>query len=221
MDFRVLYEFPGGRGSQYPEGLVFGLGQVHYGTTGAGGTGTGPCNVSGCGTVFSLTPPASPGAPWTHAVIYDFQGANNGSHPGGVAIGEPSQGSVVLYGTTARGGSQPPCRSAGTDCGTVFALASPASLGGAWTDTVLYTFSSLFGTSAVSIEGGSLAVSARRRRRVVFHLTRLLNSADHSLFMRIPARGDLQNSGVGASTHHTWQAWTGAMGCPGLHAKAF
>jgi hypothetical protein len=155
---RVLYEFPGGPGGQYPDGLVFGPDQVLYGTTGAGGTGTGPCNVAGCGTVFSLTPPASPGAPWAHAVIYDFQGANDGSHPGGVVIGQPSEGSIVLYGTTARGGSQPPCRSAGMDCGTVFALASPASLGGPWTETVLYTFPSFFGTSAVSIEGGLLFV---------------------------------------------------------------
>jgi len=119
----VLHAFTGGRNGAYPYGnIAIGKSGVLYGTTYGGGTARS-------GTVFSLTPPASPGGAWTEAVLHSFTGGNDGTNPhAGVAIGSGG----VLYGTTAHGGSS--C------CGTVFSLAPPASPGGDWTETVLHDF---------------------------------------------------------------------------------
>src|ERR1700733_3382376 len=75
--------------------VIIGHGGVLYGTTEGGGT-------SNNGTVFSLTPPGSPGASWTETALYSFTGSpNDGANPeAGVVIG----GGGVLYGTTAGGG---------------------------------------------------------------------------------------------------------------------
>jgi uncharacterized repeat protein (TIGR03803 family) len=50
--------------------VIIGHGGVLYGTTEGGGT-------SNNGTVFSLTPPGSPGASWTETALYSFAGAPN------------------------------------------------------------------------------------------------------------------------------------------------
>jgi len=111
-------------------GVVIGSGGVLYGTTPFGGTGT--C-LEGCGTVFSLTPPASPGGAWAETVIYSFAGGSDGSGPSaGVVIG----GGGMLYGTTVSGGAG----ACDGGCGTVYSLVPPTSRGGVWTETVLYTF---------------------------------------------------------------------------------
>jgi uncharacterized repeat protein (TIGR03803 family) len=95
-------------------GVVVGIGGVLYGTTSDGGTGA--CfdefgmNI-GCGTVYSLTPPASPGGAWTYTVLYSFSGASDGDAPfAGLVIGPHGE----LYGTTSSGGT--------FGYGTVFAL---------------------------------------------------------------------------------------------------
>ncbi len=82
------------------------------------------------GVVFELTPPASPGGPWTEAAIYAFMGppSDGGVPIGGLAIGPDGS----LYGTTRGGGTYNP--------GTVSQLTPPASGGGSWTLTVLYSF---------------------------------------------------------------------------------
>ncbi|MGA2577024.1 MAG: choice-of-anchor tandem repeat GloVer-containing protein [Bryobacteraceae bacterium] len=145
----AIYSFggPGGDGCFSQAPLTVGAGGVLYGTTLAGGSGT-PCShlpylSSGCGTVFQLTPPTTEGGAWTETVIYNFMGTNgDGAYPtAGVVLGEDG----VLYGTTGYGGnatSGSPCNSyAGvTGCGTVFALAPPAAPGGAWTETILHSF---------------------------------------------------------------------------------
>ena len=124
----VLYSFEGLRDGFNPKSpVVIGSGGVLYGTTARGGTIFG-------GTVFSLTPPASPGGLWTEAVVHSFTGAPDGQYPSApVVIG--SNG--VLYGTTELGGS-PTC--AAYECGTVFSLTPPAALGSEWTEAVLYSF---------------------------------------------------------------------------------
>ena len=126
----VLHSFGGSDGS-YPEAsVVIGSGGVLYGTTTFGGSG--PCS-NGCGTVFSLTPPASPGGAWTEAVLYNFQsGSPLSGSPLGVVIGSAG----ALYGATSDGGSG----SCPGGCGTVFSLTPPASPGGVWTETVVHSF---------------------------------------------------------------------------------
>ena len=126
----VLYAFTGFADGTAPfAGVEIGSGGVLYGATDYGGA----ANV---GTVFSLTPPASPGGPWTQSVLYSFTGLADGGYPwGGVAIAAASSGPPVLYGATQAGGA------AGR--GTVFSLAPPSSPGGAWTESVLYSFTGL------------------------------------------------------------------------------
>jgi hypothetical protein len=87
----VLYNFTGGSAAAFPgTSVAIGEGGVLYGTTLGGGIGH-------VGTLFSLTPPASPGGSWTEAVLYSFAGSSSsGSGASSVAIGEGG----VLFGAT-------------------------------------------------------------------------------------------------------------------------
>lgn len=114
----VLHRFTG---DGPPSGVTISPDGVLYGTTGFGGS-------SNFGTVYELAPPASPGGAWRMKVLYSFT-YDSGVHPQtGVAIGSGK----VLFGTTPSGGA--------FNCGTIYALAPPAVTGGAWTETLLYTF---------------------------------------------------------------------------------
>jgi uncharacterized repeat protein (TIGR03803 family) len=110
-------------------GLVFDQIGNLYGTTDEGGS-LESCagSLSGCGTVFELSPPGSPGGAWTEAVLYSFTGGADGGFPQAPVIVD-NVGN--LYGTTNEGGS-PRCM-----CGTVFEL-TPS--GATWTESVLHTF---------------------------------------------------------------------------------
>jgi uncharacterized repeat protein (TIGR03803 family) len=87
------------------------------------------------GTVYQLTPPASPGGTWGFSTLHTFTCGSDGCQPwwAGVVLGKNG----VLYGTTAYGGSS---ANGGYGWGTVFELAPPADPGGAWTESVLYSF---------------------------------------------------------------------------------
>src|SRR5258708_3245813 len=51
-----------------------------YGTTYYGGT-------NGCGTVYQMSPPTSPGGSWTETTLYSFGCSADGANPyGGIAI---------------------------------------------------------------------------------------------------------------------------------------
>jgi uncharacterized repeat protein (TIGR03803 family) len=131
----VLYSFTGtnGDGNGPETGLVMDSNGVLYGTTNKGGAGT--C-ANGCGTVFSLTPPSSPGNPWTETVLHQF-GVTPGdgySNATGLVI---TRGGII-YGAT-RGALPSPKGSC------VFRLRPPQTAGAAWIETVLHTFSSLNG----------------------------------------------------------------------------
>ena len=119
----VLYNFSTVSGGYNPIGkLVLGPGGILYGAATLGGT-------NDAGTIFSLTPPVSPGNPWTYTELYSFLGGDDGSDPyAGMAVDKRG----VLYGTTIFGGP--------SDDGTVFSLTPPSSPGGPWTHTVLYSF---------------------------------------------------------------------------------
>lgn len=119
----VIYSFSGPDGTLPAGKLQLDASGVLYGTTAGGG-------ASGEGTVFQLTP-GLPGASWTESVLYSFSGGSpDGGEPsGGVVLGKRGQ----LYGTAAHGGSH--------GAGVVFEL-DPPSLGGGWTQQVLYAFNS-------------------------------------------------------------------------------
>ncbi len=112
--------------------LVFGPGGVLYGTT----TRAGGPGGNADGTVFALTPPVAPGAPWTETTLHVFtQADGDGGLPeAGLAI----DAGGTLYGTTNRGGT---AKKKSTGFGTVFSLSPPAAGGTSWTETILYTYS--------------------------------------------------------------------------------
>ena len=135
----VIYNFAGAPDGALPEGLTVASDGTLYGNTGAGGSG--PCNnglYNGCGTVFSLTPPASSGGLWTETVLYNFiGGTTDGMLPRAtVAIGANN----VLFGTTEYGGSGS-CFIGLPGCGTVFSLSPPAGdPSTSWTESILHNF---------------------------------------------------------------------------------
>jgi hypothetical protein len=135
--FQDIYRFHGGSdGSEPAAGLIMGTDGTLYGTTYFGG-GTGCTSEIGCGTVFSLSPPISPGGPWVETILYSFQGGSDGANPfsdsGTLVLGEGG----VIYGVTQSGGGTG-CN--GQGCGTLYQLAPPVMVGGAWTETILHAF---------------------------------------------------------------------------------
>ena len=124
----LLYEFAGGSdGAQPLGGVTVGPDGALYGATVRGGTGV--CNqvVSGCGTVFRLSPPTVAGGAWTESILYRFTDYADGYDPFGPLVFKDGK----LYGT-AGGGS--------LGRGTVFQLTAPGAAGGAWAFTTIYTF---------------------------------------------------------------------------------
>jgi hypothetical protein len=139
---KVLYSFQGGTsdGSVPAGGVVFDSQGNLYGSTTDGGPAS--CKPIGraCGTVFQLSPPTLSGDPWTETLIYRFQGkgSNDGSVPSGGLIRDAAGN---LYGVTAYGGTGD-CVLLGVPagCGTVYKLSPPRQKGGAWRETILYSF---------------------------------------------------------------------------------
>jgi hypothetical protein len=137
---KVLYSFQGGGDGAVPTGaIVFDKAGNLYGATNQGGA-TNCSPISSCGTIFQLTPPAKPGDAWTETVLYIFKGKkfNDGEYPQGGLV---SDAAGNLYGTTGYGGTGD-CVLLGITggCGTVFELSPPQRKGGAWTESILYSF---------------------------------------------------------------------------------
>jgi uncharacterized repeat protein (TIGR03803 family) len=134
--YQVIYRFQGGTDGYSPSASLLAdkAGNL-YGATTYGGTAVN-CeaqDLQGCGTVFQLTPPAASGGAWTETVLYRFQGGSDGAFPMYAMIADKAGN---LYGTTSAGGSA----NCGGGCGTVFKLQRPSTPGGAWTESILYTF---------------------------------------------------------------------------------
>ena len=130
----VLFDFNGGVSGSVPtSGLAIDKKGNLYGTTLDGG-------AFGGGVVFRLAPPAVRGKAWKQTVLYSFCRLSNctdGQNPwAGVVLDTKGN----LYGTTYTGGVNADCGFAVQTCGTVFKLAPPAHKGGAWTETVLSSF---------------------------------------------------------------------------------
>jgi len=99
-----------------------------YGTTGLGGP-------RGYGTVFKLSPPASPGGEWIQTLLHSFSGAPDGNFPVGPLVLDKAGN---LYGTATNGGLGAPY-----NYGVVFELLRPVEAGDPWTEKILYTFQAL------------------------------------------------------------------------------
>jgi uncharacterized repeat protein (TIGR03803 family) len=145
----ILYNFKGtgfNDGQNPTAPLAFDAQGNLYGTTYWGGAATyGQCSSGGggCGVVFELSPNGSGG--WTESVIHIFSSGNgDGFYPFAGLMVDPSGN---LYGTTTSGGFFTSCDNS-FYCGTVFEL-SPAP-GGAWTETLLHSFSGTEGSSPQS-----------------------------------------------------------------------
>ncbi len=134
---KVIYSFQGGTndGANPAAGLVqLTKNNVLYGTTAYGGS-------AGMGTVFEMLPEQSG---WAEKVLYSFQGSTDGAIPisdlllssTGALYGSTSQGGMVTVTNTKTCTPSSPC--VYQNQGTVFELA--ASGGGAWQETLLYTF---------------------------------------------------------------------------------
>jgi uncharacterized repeat protein (TIGR03803 family) len=107
-----------------------------YGTTETGGTGSCTAGgLSGCGTVFELSPKAGGG--YGERILHSFanDGIDGTSPRGGLIL----DSSGNLYGTTYYGGSGTSVNCADSGgCGTVFELSPQA--GGAWREKILHSF---------------------------------------------------------------------------------
>jgi hypothetical protein len=146
----TLHEFKGPPDGANPLGGLVSDGEVLYGTTVGGGIIDDNEAPNGCGIVYSLTPPASAGQPWTENIIHAFAGGSDGCSPSsGVVIGSGG----VLYGTISNASSS-------FSGGAVFSLTPPAAPGGLWTKTILHTFAGCpndaVAPSGVTIGGGGV-----------------------------------------------------------------
>ncbi len=128
--FTTLYTFQGSPDGAAPNAaLILDAAGNLYGTAANGG-GNG-C-LYGCGTVFELSPPQGGVGPWNETTLYSFTGVGDGGNPEGNAVFD---GAGNLY-VTASSNLNNTCPSA---CGTVLEL-SPTGGGGAWTPTILHSF---------------------------------------------------------------------------------
>lgn len=119
---KTIYVFQGGD-DQHPDApLIADAAGNLYGTT-AGYNFTS-------GTVFQLTPPATSGGDWSETVVYKFPGYTGDGYAPTAAVIFDKAGS--LYGTTFYGGAY--------NSGTVFKLTPPSVPGGAWAESVIYSF---------------------------------------------------------------------------------
>jgi len=116
----IVWQFQGGIDGAIPGGLWLRNGKL-YGGAGTGGSGA--CS-GGCGYIFELTPPASPGRPWTKMPLHDFPTAE--SECGITAF--DAAGNYYGVGPSRNGN------------GSVCKLAPPSTGSGSWKGETLYVF---------------------------------------------------------------------------------
>jgi uncharacterized repeat protein (TIGR03803 family) len=139
---KILHNFnftnPGKDGYGPVASLIFDTAGNLYGTTYQGGK-------FDLGTVFELTPPSTPDAPWPEQILHDFGAANLSGHGPFASLKIDAAGN--LYGTTYGGGGNTTCTEG---CGTVFELTPPSSPGAQWHSYCLHDFGGLDGASPVA-----------------------------------------------------------------------
>jgi uncharacterized repeat protein (TIGR03803 family) len=119
----LLYNFPLGIGSEYPDSRL---------TFDARGNLYGSAQGAKYGSVFELS--LNSGGAWTETTIHTFTAGKDGANPDGGTLVFDSTGN--LWGTTPTGGIG--CNR--TLCGVVYKL-SPQS-GGTWTEIIVHPFES-------------------------------------------------------------------------------
>jgi uncharacterized repeat protein (TIGR03803 family) len=167
----VLHSFHGGTrdGAAPFAGVVFDRSGRLYGATSQGGITNDSVCSSGCGTVFELAAPATPGAAWKETVIHYFNSRQGGFPRGTPIFDEMGR----LYGTTPKGGLH--------GAGVIFRLAPPTSSSGTWFYKVLYTFAGRYTTpdsaecySGLTLHNGVLygtaSAGGKRNYGTVFRL---------------------------------------------------
>jgi uncharacterized repeat protein (TIGR03803 family) len=148
----ILHSFLGGPvDGAHPvsAGVAFDHSGNLYGVTSLGGippTGSGDNDFcsNGCGIVYELAPPATPGAPWTETVLHYFNGPL-GWYPIGSPIFD-ARGN--LYGEANKGGRH--------IIGNVYRLTPPAAGESTWGFKTLYQFGAA--TTDSGNPGGSLTL---------------------------------------------------------------
>jgi uncharacterized repeat protein (TIGR03803 family) len=113
---KLVHSFSGGSDGGVPNGIVLGSDGILYGATDWGGS-------NGGGTMYSVQLTGS----FPLTTLYSFGAAGDASipHP------PMRDSSNNVYGTSTYGGAY--------GLGSIFKLTSPASPGGAWTESVLYS----------------------------------------------------------------------------------
>ena len=187
----ALYSFAGGSDAATPNNLTMDAAGNLFGTSSAGG-GSAVCTtngvVTGCGTVFELSPTLGGG--WSEQVIYAFQGTTDGQAPEGVTFDRIGN----LYGYGFIGGTGI-ChfQTISFGCGTAFKL-TPVE-GAPWSFSLIYSFKNdadsdgvfgpplidaqgrLYGESEGGGPGASAACQPSTGCGEVFRLTPLHNGA--------------------------------------------
>jgi uncharacterized repeat protein (TIGR03803 family) len=135
----ILWSFGSGTDGNGPvAGLIMDANGNLFGTTGGGGAFASQSQQGG--TVFELTPN---GAGWDESILWSFGNAIDGSNPQAGLIMDASGN---LFGTTAGGGDN--------EGGTVFELIPPSTIGGPWTESILWSFGS--GKDGFTPEAGAI-----------------------------------------------------------------
>ena len=127
-DESILWNFGNGADGAFPAGglITDKLGNL-YGTTAVGG-------AYDRGTVFKLTPPSTDGENWTESILWNFNSNGTDGYNPRAGVIMDTRGN--LYGTTQLGGAE----AGSSSGGTVFKLTPPATIGGNWTESILWNF---------------------------------------------------------------------------------
>jgi uncharacterized repeat protein (TIGR03803 family) len=98
-----------------------------------GDYGVDQTGANGFGAVYLLTPAG--GGSFKQNILYSFKGAPDAASPGGELVRDAGGN---FYGVSVQGGAN--------NLGAVYEVSPPAVQGGAWTETVLYSFNGTDGT---------------------------------------------------------------------------